>query len=329
VLSVVVPTRMRPQVVVPTLRSIAAQEAPAGGLEVVVVVDGCEAGTADAVRRSCADLPVSVVEQPRGGLAAARNRGAAESRGEHLVFCDDDMVLSPGFLRRVDDELRAGADVALTVVRTGDWVPHTVTTAEVRRWDGEAHEALLADGVVFDHVHFAATGIRRAAFEGAGGFDAGFTAGGAYGNEDIELGHRLLGAGAVVRYARDAVAETDACTDPTELLARMTDVGRNDVRLARAHPELAAALFGRKLAHSDIYRLTGRLVMAAPWAAAADRPLRGAFRLVVRTGRSGPLSHRLWFAVRATRYWTGVAAAGGRDLVARGRDEYRPPTATR
>ncbi len=316
-LSVVVPTRMRPALVLRTLEGLAAQDLPASAFEVVVVVDGCEQGTASAVRHRHAGLRLTVLEQPRAGLAAARNAGAAAARGEHLVFCDDDMVLSPNFVRAVDAALRAGADVALTTVRVGEWVPASVTTSEARRWDADTHADLLDGEVVFDHVHFAATGIRRSVFERAGGFDVAFTAGGAYGNEDIELGHRLLRSGAVIRYVPEAVARTEACTDPDELLARMVEVGRNDLRLARKHPELAPALFGRKLAYSRIYRLTARVVLVAPWLAAADRPLRAVLRRVVRTGRDGAVSYRLWFALRAVSYWKGVADAGGRPDVDR------------
>ena len=313
-LSIVIPTRMRPETATRTLRSIAGQEFDFAALEIIVVVDGCAAGSADAVHATPMPCDVVVVEQDRQGQAGARNRGAGRARGEHLLFLDDDMVLRQGFLRAVESALIESADVALTTTGVGDWVAHTVTTGEARRWYTEANEAPLTH-IGFYNVHFCATGARRAVFEATGGFDEAFTAGGAYGNEDIELGYRLLRAGADIRHAAGAVADTEACTDPDELMRRMTDVGRNDVRLARKHPELAGVLFGRKRQNSAIYRVTGRLLLMAPWAALADRPLRAAFRAAMRSGRDGPVVYRLWFTVRALRYWDGVLRAGGRDLV--------------
>jgi glycosyltransferase involved in cell wall biosynthesis len=315
VLSVIIPTRMRPELVLRTLASLAEQDLDPDTFEVVVVADGCERGTAEAVR--AADVPFRVIvhEQAQAGIAGARNAGTRVAAGDQLVFMDDDMLLDPAFLRHVSETLTAGADVALTDVRLGDWVRHTVTTAETRRWEAESHAKPSSDDVPFDEIHFWATGIRRSALESAGGFDEAFTAGGAYGNEDIELGHRLLGAGADVRWARGARADTEACVDADELLERTTHVGRNDVRLARLHPELGDALLGRKLRDSRVHRAVARLLLAVPVLARLDPPLRWGLRRVVRTGADGPVAYRIWFTARAVRYWDGVLRTDGSDLV--------------
>ena len=62
-----------------------------------------------------------------------------------------------------------------------------------RRLELDEREARQsAAPLVFEDMVFAATAIRRTGFEATGGFDEAFTADGAYGNEDIELGYRLL-----------------------------------------------------------------------------------------------------------------------------------------
>jgi glycosyltransferase involved in cell wall biosynthesis len=66
-----------------------------GDLEVVVVDDG----SSDATGAIAASFPkVRVVHQENAGVAAARNRGVAESRGELIAFCDADDLLLPRHL---------------------------------------------------------------------------------------------------------------------------------------------------------------------------------------------------------------------------------------
>lgn len=169
-----------------------------------------------------------------------------------------------------------------------------------------------------DHVrrvHFWATGIRRAALDDAGGFDEAYTAGGAYGNEDIEFGCRLLKRGAAIRWALDAKAMTEACTDTDELLDRWTDIGRNDLRLATTHPETVDILIGRKVRGSRAQRAVARILAAVPLLARFDLPLRLALQWAVRAGQDGPMTYRLWLVAQSVRYWDGVIRGGGRPVL--------------
>ncbi|MFN2471253.1 MAG: glycosyltransferase family 2 protein [Gaiellaceae bacterium] len=62
-------------------------------LELVVVDDGSTDATAAIVEAH--EGPVRLVRQENAGVAAARNRGVAEARGELIAFCDSDDVLFP------------------------------------------------------------------------------------------------------------------------------------------------------------------------------------------------------------------------------------------
>ena len=85
-----------------TVRSLARQEYD-GRFEVVVVVDGSQDGSFEALKELDVSFPLSVFEQSNQGAARARNHGAAATRGEILLFLDDDMEAHPGFFMNMID----------------------------------------------------------------------------------------------------------------------------------------------------------------------------------------------------------------------------------
>jgi len=86
--SVVIPTFGRPDLVVRAVRSVLTQTVSA--LEVVVVVDGPDAATAQALS-ALADARLRVIELPqKGGAQNARNTGVREARAPWTAMLDDD-----------------------------------------------------------------------------------------------------------------------------------------------------------------------------------------------------------------------------------------------
>jgi glycosyltransferase involved in cell wall biosynthesis len=107
--SVVVPTRNRSGLVAVTLRSVLRQRGV--DLEIIVVDEASTDGT-PAVLAGLGDRRVRVVrhDTPRG-VSTARNRGAAEARGEWVAFTDDDDLWAPDKLvRQVHAAQAAGRD---------------------------------------------------------------------------------------------------------------------------------------------------------------------------------------------------------------------------
>ena len=76
-------------------------------------------------------------------------------------------------------------------------------------------------------------------FTGVGGFDEAFVA---YGNEDYDLGMRLVQRGADMRFEPRAVAEQIYDKTFTAWLRDVRSVGRADVFLAGKHPAISPAL---------------------------------------------------------------------------------------
>jgi cellulose synthase/poly-beta-1,6-N-acetylglucosamine synthase-like glycosyltransferase len=82
-----------------TVRNKLEQDYPADRLEVIVVSDGSDDGTDDAVR-ALGDARVQLLRQePRQGKTAALNLAADQARGELLVFSDANSLYEPGALR--------------------------------------------------------------------------------------------------------------------------------------------------------------------------------------------------------------------------------------
>jgi cellulose synthase/poly-beta-1,6-N-acetylglucosamine synthase-like glycosyltransferase len=78
------------------IRNALALDYPREQLEVLILSDGCTDDTCAIAGRFD---EVRVIELPRGGKAAALNRGAAEARGEILVFTDANVELAKDALR--------------------------------------------------------------------------------------------------------------------------------------------------------------------------------------------------------------------------------------
>jgi Glycosyl transferase family 2 len=96
--SVIIPTFQRPQLVQRAVRSALAQTYSA--IEVIVVVDGQDDGTGDAVR-SIGDERVRVlITGQNRGPAEARNAGVQAANGRYVALLDDDDEWMPDKITR-------------------------------------------------------------------------------------------------------------------------------------------------------------------------------------------------------------------------------------
>ena len=99
-LSVIIPTHNQAERLCLVLGGLRRQTLAAEYFEVLVVDDGCTDGTAAMVAEiRMANLRVMNL-QPNQGRNRARNLGAAEARGELLVFLDGDALPAPDLLER-------------------------------------------------------------------------------------------------------------------------------------------------------------------------------------------------------------------------------------
>lgn len=119
-ISVVIPTFRRPDRAVAAARSALAQEA--GFPFEIILVDNDPAGSALPKLRQLAEaalIPVTVLHEPRAGVAHARNAGVAAARGEAIAFLDDDEAAPPFWLAELVRVAQStSADVVFGPVKT-------------------------------------------------------------------------------------------------------------------------------------------------------------------------------------------------------------------
>ncbi|HSR96941.1 MAG TPA: glycosyltransferase [Kofleriaceae bacterium] len=152
--SLIVPTHNKAPFLARTLASLARQDAPA--FEVVVVDDGSDDDTREVARSVGGALDLRYLRRAHMGRAAARNAGVRSARGDLLIFCDDDRLATPGFVREhIEAHTAAAASSGAPLVALGrqrgvltlwsrDWNVAAVTVAEVLARRPEVAGALAA-----------------------------------------------------------------------------------------------------------------------------------------------------------------------------------------
>ncbi|WP_136707701.1 glycosyltransferase [Agromyces sp. H66] len=103
--ALVIPTYQRGDLLREAVDSALAQTRPFD--QIIVVADGLD----DPAVSVLAGLPVEVVSIPRGRESVARNTGVGHARTSWVCFLDDDDLLHPGYLERINAELESSPDV--------------------------------------------------------------------------------------------------------------------------------------------------------------------------------------------------------------------------
>lgn len=102
-LSVIIPTRNRCQSLKGVLESILAQNFPKENFEVIVVDNGSKDETKSIVEGYSSKINLQYYYDDRPGLHIGRNDGIRLSKGDILVFADDDIEAFPTWLEGIYD----------------------------------------------------------------------------------------------------------------------------------------------------------------------------------------------------------------------------------
>ncbi|MEU7902855.1 glycosyltransferase [Actinoplanes sp. NPDC049118] len=309
VFSIVVPTFNRCEVLMRSIESIVATRRP-WPCELIVVDDGSEDGTFEALTALTLPLPFHPIRQINSGAAAARNRGTLAAKGRYLLFLDDDMIVDENILVEHERSLAGGADAVVGDIPLHPELPRTVLTRGVGRWAEQRRRRLESEPGRLTVSDFL-TGqlsVRASCFRSARGFDEDLTAGGSFGGEDTDLLLRLRAAQVRLEYNGAAISYQRYVVTPEQNLRQWQEAGRNDATLSRKHPGIGRVLFRQH--HGGT--ATGRLTRAA---ATLPEPvlrrLRTAISRRAAAGRTDPPTEWAYARMRDIGYWAGARTGGG------------------
>jgi glycosyltransferase involved in cell wall biosynthesis len=108
-LSVVIPTRDRPERVLACIGSVLATGYP--GLEILVVDNAPSSDATETAIAQAGCAEVRYLREPRAGTSRARNLGLGEARGDLVAFLDDDVLVDPAWAAALVDGFTRDAKV--------------------------------------------------------------------------------------------------------------------------------------------------------------------------------------------------------------------------
>ena len=308
--SVIIPTYNRVDSLRRTLDSLCRQAPPIGGLEVWVVDDGSQ--QPPELPAGAYPFALNMLRQANQGATVARNTGALASRGEVLVFVDDDIEMLPGALAALVAACRQAPQViALASLTLPD---EALATAFARSPSSDASPTPVGTGqewVDFSKCKTGLLAVRRGDFMALGMFQ---DPGGGWPNwDDVDFGYRAQQAG--YRFCRSHAALAQhwdyALADFETAARRWGRASRAAVALFARHPELRGRLpmFADKTPiawRSDSPRLMLR--KALRWLA-SNRPLTSglvsATRLLERRYPAPRLLRPLYRWIMGSYMFTG------------------------
>jgi GT2 family glycosyltransferase len=209
ILSVIIPTYNRSNVLSKTLQAYSAQDDYGRILEVLVVDDGSTDQTRPAIEELSRTSRINIryLYQTNMGLAAARNHGIREAQGELMLFGDDDIIPARDMVNEHLKWHREHPDPQVGVLGHVGWAPE-VRATPFMVWAGlygpQFQFGYFTPGAELEFIYgyFCNTSVKSSFLRQQGIFDENLRG---YGWEDIEFSYRLYKAGWRLRYNPDAI----------------------------------------------------------------------------------------------------------------------------
>lgn len=238
-ISVIIPTFNRAELLRASLQSLASQSLGTDRFEVVVVDDG----STDATRNVCLDLAgrlrLRYFRIENSGISAAKNLGIFASTGTILLFFDDDDLAHPRLLREHLQTHREHPEETVAVLGYTQWAP-SLSVTELMHFVTEVGCFLfsyphLRDGQSLDFTYFwgGRSSCKRSLLVRCGVFNQQFR----FGAEDIELGYRLSRSGLKVIFNRGAVQYMNRAITYEEFCRRCEKQGASQFRFSQLHSD--------------------------------------------------------------------------------------------
>lgn len=258
VVSVVVPTCGRPDLLRRCVAALEAQTLPADGFEIIIVDD----------------------THGRRGPASARNCGWRRAKSDLVAFTDDDTVPDPRWLERGLAAFGRGSAPKVDAVCGRIVMPIPLTPTDYERNESGLERAEFVTANCF---------VRKDVLERVGGFDETFRM---PWREDSDLHFRLLEAGCTIVRADDAVVLHPVRPAPWGVSVKQQKKVMFDALLFRKHPDLYRSRI-RRAPRWDYYLVVVSFVLgfASPWWFALWALLTARFCAHRLRGTSKSLAH--------------------------------------
>jgi len=240
IISVIIPTNNRAELLEAALQSFARQRMSADDFEVVVVDDGSVDDTPAVCRRFCAELPLKYDRLGKVGISTAKNLGLFASTGVLTLFFDDDDVADANLLLEHVSAHQRHPEEYIAVLGYTTWAP-SLRVTEVMHYITEVGQMMFSypsfhDGELLGFTKFygGRTSCKRAFLTRCGVFDQHMP-----GMEDFELGYRLSRAGLRVLFHRSARSYMNRAVTYDEFCKRCEKQGRYRWLFSRIHSDPA------------------------------------------------------------------------------------------
>ena len=229
--SVIVPVLNGEQTIGRLIHALLAQRPPGGTVDLIVV----DNGSSDRTRSILASFPegsLTVLEEPKRGPSAARNRGLAAAHGELIALLDADCVPTRSWLRELVAPF-ADPDVVIVAGGLASYPPKTAAQRFAAQYGlNDATRAVTASPMPFANTRNMC--VRRDAAVAVGGWPEELPEG-----EDIEFSFRIRERfGVRIEYRPSAVAFHEDRADDEALRTQAFGYGRGMAALYARHPDL-------------------------------------------------------------------------------------------
>lgn len=195
-ISVVIPTKDRPELLERCLKSIASQKPKPD--EVIVIDSSVSDETKQLIIRIKKILSITYVSLKKLGFPIAYNTGVIKSQGSHIAFTSDDCLVGKDWIKNIKMQITKNPDIVIQgrVIN----IPKNNIYARIMgmHYKNWVKSHLGSDGL-FDCIDSKAAIVPKSFFYDKGKF-SGFDKRLRYGSEDIEFGQRLVAHGFKIKY---------------------------------------------------------------------------------------------------------------------------------
>ena len=230
--SIIVPVFNRPDEVDELLNSLTSQEEK--DFEVVIVEDGSQIPCEDVCKRYKDKMDIHYYYKQNSGPGQSRNYGAERAVGEYLLILDSDVVLPPGYLKAVSEELSRESTDAFG----GPDKAHSSFTDTQKAISYSMTSFFTTGGIrggkkKLDKFYPRSfnMGIRKDAYQKLGGFSAMRF------GEDIDFSIRIFQAGYKCRLFPEAWVWHKRRTDFRKFWRQVYNSGIARINLYKKYPE--------------------------------------------------------------------------------------------